>query len=201
MYIVGAGGHGAVVADIGLACGYLIIGFLDDDPRSHGTRVLHWTVLGGRDRLPNGSCVALGIGSNAARSSLFGSLQALGCRFPVLIHPSATISPFACIGNGSVVMPHGVVNARARIGCGCILNTACSVDHDCLIDDGVHIAPGAHLAGNIHVGANTLIGVGASVHPGLTIGAGTVIGAGAVVVRDIPDDSIAFGNPARVRTR
>ena len=199
LYILGAGGHGVVVADMALACGYTIAGFIDDNPASHGTLVLDWPVIGGRERLPAGACIAMGIGGNAIRRQIFHDLLAIGCCFPVLIHPSATISAFASIGLGSVVMPHVVVNARARVGCGCVLNTACSVDHDCALGDFVHIAPGGRLAGNISVGAQTLIGIGASVHPGLTIGRQAVIGAGAVVLRDIPAHAIAYGNPARVR--
>jgi len=199
LYIIGAGGHGAVVADIALACGYTIVGFIDDNFCCQGTTVLYWSVLGGRGVIPAGSFVAIAIGNNAMRTRVFHELQHTGYQLPMLIHPSATVSSFAAIGPGTVVMPQVVVNARSRIGDGCILNTACSVDHDCSIGDFVHLAPGARLAGDISVGSGTLIGIGSCLHPGITIGQEAVIGAGSVVLRDIADRCTAYGNPARVR--
>ncbi len=199
VYIFGAGGHGAVVADICLACGYTIAGFIDDSPHSYGTIVLNWPVIGGREQLSRGACVVLGIGSNAVREELLRYAEESGWLLPPLVHPSATISPFASIGAGTVVMPHAVVNARACIGRGCILNTACSVDHDCTIGDAVHIAPGVRLAGDIRIGSQTLIGIGSCIHPGLTIGAEAIIGAGSVVVQDIPEKTLAYGCPARIQ--
>lgn len=199
LYIIGAGGHGAVVADIALACGMAIAGFIDDNPTNHGTAVLEWTVLGGRDVIPAGAPVALAIGNNAVRATLLTLARERGWTLPALVHPTATISRFARIGEGTVVMPHVVVNARTSIGCACILNTACSVDHDCVLGDAVHLAPGVRLAGTVQVGHDSFVGIGSCVHPGKRLGARVTIGAGSVVVRDIPDEVLAYGVPARVR--
>lgn len=201
LYIIGAGGHAAVVAEIALDCGMTIAGFIDDNPARHGAMMLDWTVLGGRERIPAGAAVTLAIGHNAVRAKLLAEAEAQGWALPMLVHPTATISRFSTLGAGTVVMPHVVVNARTQIGRGCILNTACSVDHDCVIGDCTHIAPGARLAGTVTVGGGTLIGIGSCVHPNLHIGAGAVIGAGAAVVHAIPDGTVASGVPARVHLR
>ena len=50
----------------------------------------------------------------------------------------------------------------------------------------------------IVIGDNVWLGGGAIVCPGVTIGANTVVGAGAVVIRDLPPDVVAVGNPARI---
>ena len=50
----------------------------------------------------------------------------------------------------------------------------------------------------IAIGDNVWLGGGVIVLPGVTIGANTVVGAGSVVVRDLPPDVVAVGNPARV---
>ena len=200
LYVLGAGGHGAVVAEIASLLGYEIAGFIDDDPRLAGQTVLNWKVLGGRDKLPRGASVALGIGDNAVRARLLADAESLGCELPVLAHPSAVISPSADLGAGTVVMAQVAVNARTRIGRACILNTSCSVDHDCVIGDAAHIAPGARLAGSVKVGERTLVGIGSCVRPGIAVGADCLIGAGSVVVKDVPARAKASGNPARIRT-
>jgi UDP-N-acetylbacillosamine N-acetyltransferase len=199
IYVFGSGGHGAVVAEIAQACAYMIIGFADDNPDSIGTPVLGFDVLGGREAVPDGALVALGVGHNPAREDLMRYGEAHGWRIVTLAHPSAVISPSAILGEGAVVMANVVVNARANIGRGCVLNTACSVDHDCLISDFAHIAPGARLAGTFSVGKRSMVGIGSCVRQKMTIGQDCLIGAGSVVVSDIPDGATAYGNPAKLR--
>jgi acetyltransferase-like isoleucine patch superfamily enzyme len=80
----------------------------------------------------------------------------------------------------------------------CIVNTVASVDHDCVLGDFVHVAPGARLCGGVTVAAGAFIGAGAVVVPGRRIGADAIIAAGAVVLTDVPDGSVAAGNPARL---
>jgi sugar O-acyltransferase (sialic acid O-acetyltransferase NeuD family) len=200
LYVIGAGGHAAVVAEIAAILGWRVVGFVDDNLELAGTKVLDWNVLGGRENVPHGASVVAGIGHNVVRGRLIDEAERAGWELPVLVHPSAVISPSAVIGCGTVVVAQAVVNARSRIGRGCILNTSCSVDHDCDIGDAAHIAPGCRLAGSVTVGDRTLVGVGSCVRPGITIGADCLIGAGSTVVKDIPAKANAFGNPAVIRT-
>jgi sugar O-acyltransferase (sialic acid O-acetyltransferase NeuD family) len=200
LLILGAGGHGMVVADIARAMGYDGICFLDDrwPELSH---VLKWPVVGKFKDLsgvlrPTDQVFAA-IGGNAMRLALHRSLTMQGLRIPVLRHPSSVVSDDAQLGSGSVVMPLAAINLSAVIGEAVILNTSCSVDHDNFIEDGVHISPGVHLAGNVSVGSCSWIGIGSNIREGITIGSGCMVGAGSVVVRDVPPASKVAGNPAR----
>ena len=197
--ILGASGHGKVLADIAEACGWDEIVFFDDEwpaVSSNG----HWVVSGDGERLLENvkhyAGVIVAIGNNAVRHEKHNWLLTKGAPMASLVHPTAVVSCYAEIGVGSVVMPGVVVNVAARIGDGAILNTGCSVDHDCIIGDFTHISPGARLAGGVSVGSQSWIGIGASVKQCINIGQNVVVGAGAVVVSDIPNGSTAMGVPA-----
>lgn len=205
LLVLGAGGHGRVVADAALESGpgVQLVGFLDDDPRRQGTLVLDHPVLGSIADVANvpHDAVIAAIGDNAVRARLFRTLRARGERMLAIVHPRATISRSATIGAGSLVVAGAVINAGARISENVIINTGATVDHDCVVEDHAHVAPGVHLCGGCTVGANALVGVGTVVVPGGTIGRGSIVGAGSVVTSPIPTGVVAFGNPARVVRR
>ncbi len=192
-YLIGAGGHAKVIADILLASGHRPAAFLDDAPKHN--YIFDIPVITGLELPEPTASVIVAVGDNFLRATLAARYS----KFAVAVHPSAQVSRHAEIGPGSVVMAGAVVNAGARIGAHCIINTSASVDHDCLIADFAHVAPGATLGGNVQVGASTMIGLGANVIHGLVIGAHTVIGAGSTVVSDVPDNVVALGSPARVK--
>lgn len=207
LFIVGAGGHGRVVADVALRA-YPGAHVVFVDPVFAGQRLHGSPVLAGEAELATALAdagreevigVIIGIGDGERRADLVRRYP----DFPYLtaVDPSAVVSPSASLGPGTVIMPQVVVNAGARVASHVILNTSCTVDHDCTIGAFAHVGPGAHLAGGVRVGQGALIGVGASVAPGVQIGDGSVIGAGAAVVRDIPPYSVAYGVPARPKRR
>ena len=201
LIVYGSGGHAKVVVEAALAVSpNRSIILIDDNPEAHGTKVLGCIVVGGRERLsPQAGdvAVALGIGGNAARADILQWLTDAGSRLETVIHPSATVSPSAMIGEGVFIAAKAVVIAEAIIGRGVIINTAASVDHDCRIGEAAHIAPGAHLCGNVSVGARSLVGVGTAVSPGVSIGDDVIVGAGSAVVRDLPSGGRFGGCPAR----
>ena len=203
--IVGAGGHGKVVLDILRAGGHhRPVGFVDADPRLHGTTVGGLPVLGGVHQLrrlvgPHKLVAAvIAIGDNRARAGYADAVTDAGLRLTTAVHPSAVVAESAVLGVNVVVAAGAIVCAEARVGDHAIVNTAATVDHECEIGPGVHVCPGAHLAGRVRVEAGALIGLGASVIQCLRIGAGATVGAGAVVIRDVPPGVTVVGVPARV---
>lgn len=199
--VLGASGHGKVVADTAECCGWQSVEFFDDAwPKLQANGA--WTVAGDTTslltQLDQFEGVIVAIGNNRIRLAKLMELQTMGAFLATLLHPAATVSRYARIGTGSVVFAGAVVNADVRVGMGSILNTGCSIDHDCVLGDIVHICPGAHLAGGVRVGNQSWIGIGACVRQLICIGERVVVGAGAAVVADVPDDVTLCGVPAKI---
>ncbi|MCS6855175.1 MAG: acetyltransferase [Elioraea sp.] len=181
--ILGAGGHGRVVADILTLAGWQVDGFLDD---ARDGPVLGLPVLGAFARAfePGflaGRCALVALGDSAKRAAISRTLVERGVGLATAIHPSAVVARDAAIGAGTTVAAGAVVGVTARIGRFCIVNTGASVDHDCVVEDGAFLAPGVRLCGGVRVGEGAFLGAGAIVLPGGQIAAGALVPAGAVV--------------------
>lgn len=197
--ILGASGHGKVVADCAELCGWQSIVFFDDawpDLKANG----HWSVHGNAESLLSSVArfdgVIVAIGNNRIRCEKLMLLREAGANLVSLVHPSVALSRYVTIGAGVVIFAGAVVNVDSRVGDGVIINTSASVDHDCVLADGVHISPGAHLAGGVTIGERSWIGIGASVRQLVSVGADVVVGAGAAVVKDVGDGLTVVGVPA-----
>jgi UDP-N-acetylbacillosamine N-acetyltransferase len=194
--IYGASGHGKVVADVAIACGYEIAFFVDDDESKiefYGNKVLTFGAVQDREDI----VFALGLGSNKIRASKYIVLKKFGFELPLLVYPRAIVSPSARLQEATVVMPGVVINASANISKGVILNSSCVIEHDCNIEEFAHISPLVGLAGGVYIGERTHVGIGAKVIQGVKIGADSIVGAGGVVVGDIGDKVLAVGVPAK----
>lgn len=192
--IIGASGHGKVVADIAVLCGYESIEFLDDGCMSD--ICLDYPVVGKTELISFiNNDVFVAIGNPVIRKKIME--EHTEKNFPILIHPNATVSNHVKLGDGTVIMAGAVVNPGTVIGKGVIINTGSSVDHDCNIENYVHIAVGSHVCGNVFIGESTWIGAGGIVKNNLSICSHCMIGAGAVVVSNIGKQGTYVGVPAK----
>jgi UDP-N-acetylbacillosamine N-acetyltransferase len=202
LVILGAGGIAIVAADIARCQGFDVVGFLDDCPAKHGTLFCGAPVLGNFSMLAElrrvVSQVVIGFSNCRGRLDVAQRALSYGFSLPKVIHPSAVISQYARLEQGSIIMPGVIVNAGAHIGSHTILNTAASIDHECRIGDGVHIGPGARLSGLVTVGDASWIGIGCAIRESIHIGADVLLGAGSLALKDIPDGVVAYGSPAKV---
>lgn len=202
--IIGAGGHGRVIASILDAANSKVAGFIDSGVKGE----LPYPVLGDDGDIPklikagtiNSFIIGLGSvkGGASLRSTLFDKMIGAGLTPAVAIHPTAILSPGVKLGAGTVVMAGTIINISTSIGKNCIINTGAIIDHDGDIGDHVHIGPGVTLSGHVNVGDNTLIGVGSTIRQSIKVGEDVTLGAGSVVVKDIESGATAFGNPAKV---
>lgn len=198
--ILGASGHGKVIAEIAELNGFTEIHFYDDRwPEL--ARIEHWPVSGNSDtlikRVHNYENIVVAIGHNVTRMNKYRTLFEQGASCLPLVHPSAVVSRYAKLGYGTVVMAGAVVNPFSSIGKGCIINTAATVDHECVIADGVHVSPGAHLAGSVEVAEATWLGIGCHIKQLIKIGSNAVVAAGATVINDVLDNQTVVGVPAK----
>lgn len=195
LVIIGAGGHGKVIADNALKNGYTEICFADD--HAAGT-CMGLPIVGTSadlDALNDGRTEFLiGIGSNQVRKRI---AERAALPWATLIHPSAQIAADVTLGPGTVVMAGAIINASAKVGAHCIINTGAIVEHDNVLGDYVHISPKAALGGTVWVDEETHVGIGAVVKNNITICARCVIGAGTAVVKNIRDSGTYIGVPAK----
>ena len=197
LVIIGASGHGKVIADIAEKNGYKDIVFLDDNPEAK--QCGKYGVVGNSSQAENyrDADFFVALGNSKIRRKIQAELTEKQMSVVSLIHPSAVIADSVKVGEGTVVAAGAVINPYAEIGKGCIINTCASVDHDCNIGDFVHISVGSHVAGTVVIKENTWIGAGAVVSNNIEITADCMIGAGAVVVENIKEQGTYIGVPAR----
>lgn len=162
LLIIGAGGHGQVVKEIALACGYEVqgIAFLDDK---------YPCAVGNTDKVlffaPKFDGVIVAIGNNAIRQGITEKLeQCSDINIATLIHPTAYVSPTAFISAGVVIEPKAIVNTNTLIGKGCIVSVGAIVDHDVKVDSFAHINAGAICKAGSYIGIGRKLEAGEVVH-------------------------------------
>lgn len=201
LLIVGAGGHGKVVADAAQAAGWGEILFIDGRYPSLSKAGAWRVICNDRELLahpPHCDGVIVAIGNNRTRVELQRRYAEAGLPIATIVHPQAVVSPYTSIGAGTVVFARAVINIDAMIGEAVIINTGAVVEHDCRLGAGVHVSPLAALAGGVTIGDCSWIGIGACVRQLVTVGSDVVVGAGAAVVNPIEDNLTVAGVPARV---
>lgn len=186
-----------MIVDILERIGQKVEGIIDDNPEVKefmGMPVEH-------DMVKKVSPVIISIGMNDLRKTVAERLmKAHDVEFGQAFHPTALVSKYSKVGEGTVLMPYSVVQASCVIGKHNIINTGAVLEHECVLEDFVHISPNATLCGNVTVGEGAWIGAGATIIQGVKIGKWCIIGAGSVVTKDIPDGYVAYGVPChRVR--
>ena len=199
--ILGASGHGKVVAEIAELCGFQKIVFFDDVKID--VIFESWEIHGNTKNLISKLSVFdacfVAIGDNKIRMAKINLLLSNNANIISLIHPLATVSLYSKVQEGTVVMAGAVINPFVNIGISCIINTNSTVEHDCLIGDGVHISPNAAIAGGVSIGNETWIGIGSSVKQNIIIGNNVILGIGSVVLEDLPNNVTAFGVPSKIK--
>ncbi|SDL11452.1 sugar O-acyltransferase, sialic acid O-acetyltransferase NeuD family [Salinimicrobium catena] len=184
---------------------YEIYGILDKK-LEQGTTFEGYPVLGYLENIREliedngvyGGIVA--IGDNFTRYKVVKSILELRPEFNFVnaIHPSVIIGKKVRIGEGNLIMPGVILNNNSSVGDHCILLTRSSLDHDSNLGDYSSFSPGVTTGGRVNVGNCSVIGIGANILHSKSVGNHCVIGGGALINKDIEDNSVAYGVPARI---
>jgi sugar O-acyltransferase (sialic acid O-acetyltransferase NeuD family) len=141
----------------------------------------------------------IGIGKPVLRKKLYDKFTEIGGKFVSLISPHAIIGHFGnTIGEGCNIMAGTIITNDVIINKGVLVNLNCTIGHDCEIGNFVEMSPGVHISGNCFLGDYSVIGTNASVLPKIKIGKNVIVGAGSVVTKNLPDNCVAVGIPAKV---
>lgn len=198
-------GHARVVVELLAELGdFDVVGLIDDHEENADRRIGGVGVVGrvgdlGRLATEGVEGVVLGFGATVGRLDVIAAVRAAGLGLPLVHHPTASIAASSSIGDGAQVLARAIVASGARVGAGVLIGHGAIVEHDARLADGVVIGPGAVLAGRVSVEREAELGAGAVVLPDRRIGARARVGAGAVVTRDVADDAVVVGVPARER--
>jgi sugar O-acyltransferase (sialic acid O-acetyltransferase NeuD family) len=207
LILVGAGGFGRETAeavralnDHGVA--WRLLGYVDDDPRRHGTLVEGIPILGGREVIGQAATASVVVctgrpGDYASRQRIVTALGLAPQRYATIVHPTAAVSGSSVIGPGSVLLAHVAVTAAVRIGAHVAVMPHVTLTHDDVIEDFVTVASGARLGGAVHVARGAYVGAGAIIGEHRSVGESSLVGMGAVVTKDIPAREVWAGVPAR----
>jgi UDP-N-acetylbacillosamine N-acetyltransferase len=178
---IGNGGHAGVVADALRAAGKRDVKMFLDETKGDAIK-----------EHPN-QMAFIAIGNNEVRARL----SKLNFQWVNIIHPTAKISRVDCIG--TYFGANCSTGNNSQIGNFSIINTGVILEHDSVVGDFTHLCPGVVTGGRVKIGNRTTIGLGAMIRDGVAIGNNCIIGMGSVVLRDVPDNSVFWGNPATSR--
>ncbi|MCX7971069.1 MAG: acetyltransferase [Negativicutes bacterium] len=204
--IVGAGGHGRVIAGVLRSQGMHVLGFVDPDPCIKGKMIDGMPILGGDDVLldmnPGETFLVNAIGAvrdTVRRRAVGERLTKLGFAWVGCIHSRASVDSGAKLMGDVQIMAGAIIQGGTAVGAQVVVNTGAVVDHDCLVGGYCHIATGATLAGGVVLGRGVLVGAGAVIIQNIQVGENAVVAAGAVVVSNVSPGVMVAGVPAVIK--
>lgn len=170
--------------------------FMIDDAYFNETKVLGIPVMPRSHFDPDKFDVVVAVGDPPARKQMVERLPA-DTRFVTIVHPSAIISEWVEIGEGSIITAGSILTCDIKVGRHAHLNLHTTIGHDCVIGDYFTTGPSANISGSCVIGDCVYIGTNVAIKQGLRICNSVVVGMGGNVVKDILEEGVYVGNPVK----
>lgn len=203
LIIVGAGAFGREVLWLAQEASepWDVLGFLDDNPDSHGSTVCDLPVLGAIDRWREFDAhLVVAVGPPRAKRAICERINESGpACFATLVHSSVQMSRHVSIGRGALICAGSILTTQIDIGDHVIVNLACTVGHDTVMKSYVTLAPMVAASSRVTMGEGAEVGMSTTLLPGISIGSGAMIGMGSVVTKDVAANMLVLGSPAKER--
>lgn len=205
LLIVGAGCTGREVLQyakdcISLGRKFTVKGFIDQNPDALKGYDVGAKVIGDDDYMPEpGDAFIITLQEPATRERIANWFKSKGGRLFSVIHPTAYVAPSASVGAGCIVAPFVFIAVNSFIGENSLINVGAVIGHDAKIGEHSVLCPGASASGMSILERKVFMGTNAVVTPGYKIGSDSKITAGSIVYKDVENNSIAAGNPAKTR--
>ena len=198
--LIGNSGHASVVHNVFLSQNQVVSAYCE--PNELAKPLVPVPYLGSEQNNDTLQKLAdydyfIAIGENLLRAKIHQQITSKIGNPLIARHQSSIVDNSVTIGAGTMIGANVLINPHTQVGKGVIANSGCIIEHECIIGDFAHIAPGTVLCGKVQIGENSLIGANSVIIPGIKIGKNVIIGAGSVVIKDVPDNAVYVGNPAR----
>ncbi len=202
LYIFCAGSLGKEIYDLAIRTKYKKkdIIFVDENKNANKFTADKIDIISKEDLFEaysNLDKVIIANGEPAVRQSIFNELHSKGLSFDTLIDNTALVSPSAYIGEGSIICDFCSISSDVLINENVLVNRQSIIGHDIQVGKHAVISSTVNLGGAVRVGDGAYVAMGAQVREGLNIGSFSIISMGSIVQRDVPNDIIVMGNPAR----
>lgn len=199
--IIGAGTYGQVYMEY-LKNKYSVKAFYDDNVTLHGKKISNIYIKGSiKDAINNESKCAVfaPIGNNMVRNKILIEFEKNGFEIPSFIHSETSIHPSVKIGKAVYILPSTNIMPLTVIGDYTMISMGVNIAHHNTINEGCFFSQGSNIGASIYIKEKAYIGINATLMTGVkTIGSNCLVGAGAVVIKDIPDNAIVAGVPAKI---
>ncbi len=200
--IIGAGDGGRIISQLVKDQeDFEILGFIDDDESLQGKIINGYKVIGTSINLKKfqGLNFVVAIGTNMKRRKMLFEKAIDSKLNPISVtHHSATIDKTAKIDKGTIILANCVINSFATVGKNVFIFSGTIIEHDAIIGNNVYFSPGVKLGGGVKIGDNTFLGINSCTVERITVGSNVIVGAGSVVLKNVPDNTVVAGVPAKV---
>lgn len=139
----------------------------------------------------------LRIDGQKERINLFENLNIPEKRLAIFIHPLTYVAPDVKIGPGCVIMPNVSVSSGTVFGKSCIVMVGATIGHNNKIGNYCHFAAQCCVGAYMDIKDGVHIGLNATTRENLVIGKNATLGMGSVLTKNIGEDEIWVGNPAK----